>query len=112
MNKLEEIDKYLIDAGFTKNNNTYTVKVKGPDQVVIVNGQRMVHNNVQEISFEYVGEGENMTDEVPIYGFKIFGDDVWVEDLDDFKGWFSNLIDKIAKNTKICDEKTNQNQDQ
>lgn len=61
---------YLVNRGFTKDNNTYSKIIQHRGAEMIINGQRMVQQSAQsKFEVEYIGEG--YVDETPIHGYDI-----------------------------------------
>lgn len=82
------------------NNNITTKMIEVPGRRMIVNGQQFDEpSKAMPVTIEYLGIGAftNVGEEdQPIYGFKFAsGDDIWIENLDDFKFWFDAYFGKM-----------------
>ena len=76
-----------------------TKEIKLPGRQIVINGQPVVEpDRTAEVHITYIGEGTfyNVGEEgEPIYGFKLNnGDDIWVENLEGFKFWFDDILNK------------------
>lgn len=85
------IEKFLIEKGFTKDNNLYTKTVEQVVGKVVINGQHKNQIKTTKLAFEYIDTGwigidEN--DNVPLEGYAFSVDaelvcDFWVKDESD-----------------------------
>lgn len=62
---------YLVNRGFTRDNNTYSKIVQHGGSEMIINGQRMVQPGAQsKLEVEYIGDGY-VDESTPIHGYDI-----------------------------------------
>ena len=93
----EEIEKYLIECGYTKQDgDTYYKQLKRKVGEMIVNGQRRVQVEVVDTKIQYIGdgwEGNSETDNRPLTQWKLIMQDeeqcdFLVHDVAEFKEIF------------------------
>lgn len=63
MSLIETINQELIEAGFTVNDNLYTIEKVYQSGYMIINGVRHVQEQKQIIQLEYIGDGCELDDE-------------------------------------------------
>lgn len=93
----EEIEKYLIECGYTKQDgDTYYKQLKRKVGEMIVNGQRRVQVETVDTKIQYIGdgwEGNSETDNNPLTQWKLIMQDeeqfdFLVHDVSEFKEIF------------------------
>lgn len=98
----KQIEDFLIENKFIEttsddNEIKYTKTFKFPGKQLIVNGE-LIRTQEEERDFiiTYLGEGAILDiDNVPVtslYGYNMAGNDIWVESLEDFKFWFTQIF--------------------
>lgn len=94
----EEIEKYLIECGFTQQNgDTYAKQLKRRVGEFVINGERRIQVEPVDIKIQYIGdgwEGNSETDNRPLTQWKLIikdedNGDFLVHDLAEFKEIFT-----------------------
>lgn len=83
----KQISKYLVDHGFTQNEDTFTVIKKQLVGTASINGQE--HREYKSMKLSITSLGEGAVDENPISGWNLSvndqdAGDIWVGNLDEF----------------------------